>query len=196
MASISPQSLPIVVGYAFMAKKMSSMGKVLNNPSDDPSQDQEQVVFDPFVFDEEGSTVTYARFDFTVSHRRCLPQAYNVIIHKLSEDIMLQHERAESKLKLDQLRRYLSLVRCAFFTNPTQKPAFSPWLSTASRDGSHRPHRVRGAGDLQILHMLHPLGYMRTILRSFPRTSLVPRRNTRTRPAANVKREIHVPCDM
>lgn len=44
---------PLAVGYAFMAKKMASMQKVL----DDAQNDAEGVVFQPFNFEEHAAQV-------------------------------------------------------------------------------------------------------------------------------------------
>jgi hypothetical protein len=40
-------------------------------------------------------------------------QELQVILHKLSEDIMFQDEKAESRARMQHLRDYLAKVSCA-----------------------------------------------------------------------------------
>lgn len=39
-----------------------------------------------------------------------VPQEVQVVLHKLSEDIMFEEERAESGARIERLRKYVAMV--------------------------------------------------------------------------------------
>jgi len=95
---IEPDKL--VVGYAFMAKKMESMEKIIEISS----KMQDKIVYKPLDLSKE-------------LHEQ---GNFDIILHKLSEDIMNRHSVHSSENKIALIERYLSKQKSCICLDPFQ----------------------------------------------------------------------------
>lgn len=88
----------LIVGYAFMAKKMESMERVVGGA---------MAAIDGVVFKQ-----------LDLSRELADQGTFDVILHKLSEDIMYRDEDPVSAARLDRIERYRELNRACAVLDP------------------------------------------------------------------------------